>query len=146
MLKGLDPLLTAELLFVLQSMGHGDDIVICDRNHPAATIAAKTTHGELLTLFGADIPSATRAILSLIPLDTFVETPVLRMKVVGDPDRVVDIHHAMQQLVDEVEGRPIGIGALERFDFYEAAKRAFAIVQTTDAGPYGCFILRKGVL
>lgn len=146
MLKGIDPILTAELLFVLKAMGHGDDIVICDRNHPATTIAKETTHGSLLTLFGADIPRATAAILSLMPLDTFVETPVMRMKVVGDPDRLVEAHHAMQRVVDAAEGRPITIGAYERFDFYEAAKRAFAIVQTTDAGPYGCFILRKGVL
>jgi L-fucose mutarotase len=146
MLKGLDPLLTAELLFVLKAMGHGDDIVICDRNHPATTIAAETTHGALITLFGADIPRATQAILSLFPLDTFVETPVMRMEVVGNPGQLVEAHHAMQRVVDAAEGRPVRIGAHERFAFYEAAKRSFAIVQTSDPGPYGCFILRKGVL
>lgn len=146
MLKGLDPLLTAELLFVLKAMGHGDDIVICDRNHPATTIAAETTHGALITLFGADIPRATQAILSLFPLDTFVETPVMRMEVVGNPGQLVEAHHAMQRVVDAAEGRPVRIGAYERFAFYEAAKRSFAIVQTSDPGPYGCFILRKGVL
>jgi L-fucose mutarotase len=146
MLKGLDPLLTAELLFVLKAMGHGDDLVICDRNHPATTIAAETTHGSLITLFGADIPRATQAILSLFPLDTFVETPVMRMEVVGNPGQLVEAHHAMQRVVDAAEGRPVRIGAYERFAFYEAAKRSFAIVQTSDPGPYGCFILRKGVL
>jgi L-fucose mutarotase len=146
MLKGLDPILSAELLFVLKSMGHGDDIVLCDRNHPAATLAAQTTHGKLVSMMGTDLPRLSAAVLSVFPLDTFVEAPIMRMKVVGDPDRLVDAHHAMQAAADKAEGRPVTIGALERFDFYAAAARAFAIVQTSDAGPYGCFILKKGVL
>ena len=146
MLKGLDPVLTAELLHVLMLMGHGDDIVVCDINHPAVTIARETTHGRLLDLAGCDIPRATRAILSLMPLDTFVEAPVWRMEVVGDPGRQVEVHRLMQEAVDAAEGRPVAIAALERFAFYEAARRAFAIVRTSDPGPYGCFILRKGVV
>jgi L-fucose mutarotase len=146
MLKGIDPVLTADLLHALMLMGHGDDIVVCDVNHPAASIAAETVHGRLLTLAGCDIPRATRAILSLMPLDTFVEAPVKRMKVVGDPDRLVDVHRLMQATLDEAEGRPVTVEALERFAFYEAARRAFAIVRTSDPGPYGCFILRKGVV
>ena len=146
MLKGLDPILTAELLFVLKAMGHGDDIVLCDRNHPASTLAAKTTHGKLVSLFGADLARASEAVLSVFPLDTFVDEPVMRMKVVGDPDKLVPIHVTMQAIVDKAEGRPITIGAYERFDFYEAAAKSFAIVQTSDPGPYGCFIFRKGVI
>jgi len=146
MLKGLDPILTAELLFVLKAMGHGDDIVLCDRNHPASTLAAKTTHGKLVSLFGADLARASEAVLSVFPLDTFVDEPVMRMKVVGDPDKLVPIHHTMQAIVDKAENRPIKIGAYERFDFYEAAAKSFAIVQTSDPGPYGCFIFRKGVI
>ena len=146
MLKGLDPILTAELLFVLKAMGHGDDIVLCDRNHPASTLAAKTTHGKLVSLFGADLARASEAVLSVFPLDTFVDEPVMRMKVVGDPDKLVHIHYTMQKIVDKAESRPIKIGAYERFDFYEAAAKSFAIVQTSNPGPYGCFILRKGVI
>jgi len=146
MLKGLDPILTAELLFVLKAMGHGDDIVLCDRNHPASTLAAKTTHGKLVSLFGADLARASEAVLSVFPLDTFVDEPVMRMKVVGDPDKLVPIHYTMQKIVDKAESRPIKIGAYERFDFYEAAAKSFAIVQTSDPGPYGCFIFRKGVI
>jgi L-fucose mutarotase len=146
MLKGLDPILTADLLYVLKAMGHGDDIVLCDRNHPASTLAAKTTHGKLLTLFGADLKRAAEAVLSLFPLDTFVDEPVMRMKVVGNPNELVPIHHTMQEVVNKAEGRPIKIGAYERFDFYDAAARSFAIVQTSDPGPYGCFIFRKGVI
>jgi L-fucose mutarotase len=68
------------------------------------------------------------------------------MKVVDNPDAIVDAHRVTQQLIDDAEGRPIGMGALERFAFYDAAAKSFAIVQTSDAGPYGCFIFKKGVI
>lgn len=146
MLKGIDPVLSAEMLMVLMSMGHGDDILVCDVNHPASTIASATTYGRLINMPGCDIPRAVEAILSLMPLDTFVTHPVKRMKVVGDPDKLMPIHHRMQEVVDRIEGRPVSFGALERFEFYEAARDCFAVVRTSDPGPYGCFILRKGVI
>lgn len=146
MLRGIDPRLSAEILHAMMLMGHGDDLVICDVNHPAATIAAETTHGTLLNLPGCGIPEAAAAILSLMPLDTFVPAPVWRMEVVGDPSAQVPIFAAMQAVVDRAEGRPIRIDALERFAFYAAARRAFCIIRTSDPGPYGCFILRKGVI
>jgi L-fucose mutarotase len=146
MLKNIDPVISAELLHVLMLMGHGDDLVICDVNHPAATVARQTTHGSLINLSGCSIPQATRAILSLMPLDTFVAQPVMRMKVVGDPDAQMPIFAQMQEVLDQSEGRPVAMGAHDRFDFYAAAKTSFAIVRTSDPGPYGCFILRKGVI
>ena len=146
MLKGIDPRLSAEIVHVLMLMGHGDDLVICDVNHPAATIAAETTYGRLVDMAGCDIPTAARAILSLMPLDTFVPAPVSRMQVVGNPDGVVPIFARMQAVVDAAEGRAVQVQALERFAFYEAAKRSFAIIRTSDSGPYGCFILKKGVV
>jgi L-fucose mutarotase len=146
MLRFVDPAISAELLYVLMLMGHGDDIVVCDVNHPAATIAKETTYGKLLDLPGCDIPRATNAILSMMPLDTFVEQPVMRMQVVDNPAGVVPIFAKMQEAVDRCEKRKVNIGALERFEFYAAAKRSFAIVRTSDPGPYGCFILRKGVI
>ncbi|ESW60313.1 MAG: fucose binding protein [Rhodobacter sp. CACIA14H1] len=146
MLKGIDQRLSAEVVHVLMLMGHGDDLVICDVNHPAATIAAETTYGRLVDMAGCDIPVAARAILSLMPLDTFVPAPVSRMQVVGNPDGVVPIFARMQAVVDAAEGRPVQMQALERFAFYEAAKRSFAIIRTSDSGPYGCFILKKGVV
>lgn len=146
MLRHIDPMISAELLSVLMQMGHGDDIVLCDVNHPAVTIAKHTTYGALINLSGADLPQAAKAILKLMPLDTFVDAPVQRMRVVGDPDGVVPIFARMQAVLDESEGRAVTMGALERFDFYAAAKRAFAIVRTSDPGPNGCFILRKGVI
>lgn len=146
MLKGIDQRLSAEVVHVLMLMGHGDDLVICDVNHPAATIAAETTYGRLVDMAGCDIPTAARAILSLMPLDTFVPAPVRRMQVVGNPNGVVPIFARMQAVVDQAEGRPVEVEALERFAFYEAAKRSFAIIRTADSGPYGCFILKKGVV
>jgi L-fucose mutarotase len=146
MLRGIDPAVTAEILYVLMLMGHGDDLVICDVSHPAATIAKHTTHGKLIDMAGCDIPRAAAAILSLMPLDTFVEAPVTRMRIVGDPDGVAPVFGRMQQVIDAAAGRPVRVGSYERFDFYEAAKCAFAIIRTSDPGPYGCFILKKGVI
>ena len=146
MLKGIDQRLSAEIVHVLMLMGHGDDLVICDVNHPAATIAAETTYGRLVGMAGCDIPTAARAILSLMPLDTFVPAPVSRMQVVGNPEAQVPIFARMQAVVDAAEGRAVQVQALERFAFYEAAKRSFAIIRTSDSGPYGCFILKKGVV
>ena len=146
MLKGIDRAVSAELLSVLMLMGHGDDLLICDVNHPAATIAKATTHGRLVDLAGCDLPRAAEAILSLMPLDTFVPAPVFRMEVVGDPGRIMPVHERLQAVVDRAEGRPVAVEALERFAFYAAARRAYAVVRTSDPGPYGCFILRKGVI
>jgi L-fucose mutarotase len=146
MLKYVDPVISAELLYVLMLMGHGDELVICDVNHPAVTIAKETTYGKLLDISGCTIPQATKAILKLMPLDTFVDQPVMRMRVVGDPNGVVPIFGAMQTVLDECEGRRVNVGAYERFEFYAAAKTSFAIVRTSDPGPYGCFILKKGVI
>lgn len=146
MLKGIDQRLSAEIVHVLMLMGHGDDLVICDVNHPAATIARETTYGKLIDMAGCDIPTAARAILSLMPLDSFVPAPVARMQVVGNPDGLVPIFARMQAVVDAAEGHAVQIDPLERFAFYAAAKRAFAIIRTADSGPYGCFILKKGVV
>ncbi len=146
MLRHVDPAISAELLYVLMLMGHGDDLVVCDVNHPAATIAKETTYAKLLSVTGCKIPALTKAILGLMPLDDFVDQPVMRMRVVGDPDGVVPIFGEMQKVLDESQGKPITMGAHDRFDFYAAAKRSFAIVRTSDPGPYGCFIIRKGVI
>ena len=103
MLKGLDQRLSAEVVHILMLMGHGDDLVICDVNHPAATIAKATTYGKLVDMAGCDIPTAARAILTLMPLDTFVEAPITRMQVVGDPAREEPIFARMQAVADRAE-------------------------------------------
>ncbi len=146
MLKGIDQRLSAEILHVLMLMGHGDDLVICDINHPAASIAADTTYGRLIDMAGCDLAAAATAILSLMPLDTFVPAPVSRMQVVGDPGAELPVFARLQAVADRAEGHPVQMQALERFAFYAAARQAFAIIRTADSGPYGCFILKKGVV
>jgi L-fucose mutarotase len=145
-LKGIDQRLSAEIVHALMLMGHGDDLLICDVNHPAATIAAKTTYGRLIDMAGCDIPTGAAAILTLMPLDTFVPDPVTRMEVVGDPAAQVPIFARMQRVIDAAEDRPVRMQALERFAFYEAAKQAFCVIRTADSGPYGCFLMKKGVI
>ena len=146
MLKGIDPIINAELIHARMLMGHGDDLVLCDINHPAQTIARQTTYGKLIDVSGCNLVRAAEAILKLYPLDTFIEAPIRRMQVVGNPDQQMPIFAAMQDVVDRAHGSPVKMDALERFAFYEAAKRSFAIVRTSDPGPYGCFILTKGVV
>jgi len=146
MLKGLDPVLSADLLWVLDAMGHGDDLALVDANHPAETIAAHTTTGKLVRLPGLTMERAARAILSVLPIDDFEPKPVRRMEVVGDKKKIPDVQKAVQAEIDKALGAKSPLAGLERFAFYEAAKNAFAVVQVGDPRPYGCFLLRKGVI
>jgi len=144
MLKSIDPLLNAALLHALGSMGHGDDLALVDCNFPAASIAGDR---PLIRLDGVDIPRAARAILSVFPLDSFVEQPVRRMEECGRPiDEIPPVHQDMQDIINEAEGRDWPMGSIERFAFYEEAKRAFAVVATGEPRGYGCFLLKKGVI
>lgn len=146
MLKGIDPLLGGDLLRVLAEMGHGDDLALVDANFPAASVARATVSGALVRLDGADVVRAARAVLSVLPLDTFVETPVRRMEVVGAPDEVPEVQRLVQAEIDRAEGRACPMGALERFAFYEEARRAYAVLACGEGRAYGCFLLRKGVV
>ncbi|WP_193611720.1 RbsD/FucU domain-containing protein [Nocardioides lijunqiniae] len=141
MLKGIDPLLSAELLGHLAAMGHGDVLALVDRNFPAASAAQR-----LVTLPGVDVPRAARAILSVLPVDTFVEPAVLWMGAVGDEDTVQEVHTELSTVVDEAEGRPVAAAAVERFEFYRRAAEAYVVVATTEERPYGCFLITKGVV
>ncbi len=146
MLKHLDPVLSADLLWVLAAMGHGDDLALVDANHPAETIASATTSGRLIRLPGLTMQRAARAILSVLPIDDFEPEAVRRMEVVGDAAAIPDVQRAVQAEIDKALGRPTPLVGIERFAFYEAARRAFAVVQVGDPRPYGCFLLRKGVI
>jgi L-fucose mutarotase len=145
MLKGLDPCLHADLLYVLRAMGHGDDIVIADTNFPADSVAAETVHGRLLRL-DVDAPRAVRAVLSVMPLDSFVEHPAERMEVVGAPSAIPPVQAEVQAEIDAAEGRHAPMGAIERHAFYARAKQAYAVVQAHERRFYGCFILKMGVI
>jgi L-fucose mutarotase len=146
MLKGLDPLLSPDLLWVLAAMGHGDDLALVDANHPAEAIARATISGRLIVLPGVTMARAARGILSVFPLDSYVPDPVRRMEVVGDPAALPAVQGEVQAEIDRAEGQPLPLQGVERFAFYDAARRAFAVVQVGDPRPYGCFLLRKGVI
>jgi L-fucose mutarotase len=146
MLKNIDPILSADLLYALKSMGHGDELVLADLNFPSDSIARSTTLGRLLRIENVSAPRAARAILSLLPLDSFVPAPALRMEVVGKPGEVLPVAAEVQAEIDHAQGRSSPMGTVERFAFYEAAKKAYCVIQTGERRFYGCFIFKKGVI
>ena len=146
MLKNIDPILSPDLLQVLAAMGHGDDIVVVDANFPADSVARQTVTGRLIRLDGVDVVQAVGAILTVFPLDSFVEAPVRRMEVVGDPDEVPEVQQEVQREIDDAEGQSLPMDSIERFAFYEEAKKSYAVVATTEGRAYGCFLLKKGVI
>jgi L-fucose mutarotase len=141
MLKGLDPLLNADLLHVLRAMGHGDELVIVDANFPATTMGRR-----LVRMDGVSATRALEAILSVMPLDDFVDEPCARMEVVGDPDAVPEVCKAFQQIIDRAEGGRFQLAKIERFAFNERARAAFALVQTGETRLYGNVLLKMGVI
>lgn len=146
MLKTLDPLLNADVLYALRAMGHGDDVVICDTNFPADSVARQTVLGRVLRIDGVSAARAARAILSVLPLDSFVEQPALRMEIVGQPDEVPPVQAELQAEIDRAEGRSWPMGSIERFAFYERARKSYCVIATGEPRFYGCFIFTKGVI
>lgn len=146
MLKSIDNRLNAEVLYALRAMGHGDTLVLADTNFPSESIARQTVTGQLLRMDNLTCGEAASAILSLLPLDTFVDDFAGRMEIVGDPRTVPPVQAEVQAAIDAAEGRPRPMIGIERFDFYERAKDAFAVIQTGERRFYGCFIFRKGVI
>jgi L-fucose mutarotase len=146
MLKNLDPLLNADLLGALRAMGHGDDIVLCDTNFPADSIGRQTVLGRVLRVDNTSAAQVARAVLSVMPLDAFVEFPAQRMEMVGKPAEVPPVQAEVQAEIDRAEGRSWPMGSIERFAFYERAKRAYCVVATGERRFYGCFVFKKGVI
>ncbi len=146
MLKGIDPRLNAEVLGALCAMGHGDTLILCDTNFPADALARSSVLGRLLRMDNLTSAEAAQAVLSVLPLDTFVKDFAGRMEVVSDPSEIPAVQAEVQAEIDAAEGRArpmIGIG---RFAFYQAAREAYAVIQTGERRFYGCFLLRKGVI
>lgn len=146
MLKSIDPLLNADVLYALRAMGHGDDLIICDMNFPADAVARETVLGELLRIDNVTAAEAARAILSVMPLDSFVDQPALRMEIVGDQTTLPAVQTEVQAEIDKAEGKSWPMGSIERFAFYERAKNAYCVIQTGERRFYGCFVLKKGVI
>ena len=145
MLKNVPGILTGDVLKILCDMGHGDELVIADANFPAETCAKR-----LARLPGIDGVTAAKAILAVLPVDTYTEEPAALMdltdgdKAKGMPEP--EIWLAYQAALDEAEKRPVGLQKMERFAFYERAKKAYAVIQTGEARQYGNLILVKGVV
>ena len=127
MLKGIDPLLTPDLLWLLASMGHGDDVALVDANHPAERVARATASGRLVRMPGVALPRVAQAILSVMPLDAG-DDAVRRMAASGHPDEWTDVQREVQVAVDRARGRSIAMPGIERFAFYDKAKAGFAVV------------------
>lgn len=145
MLKSIDPLLNADVLFALRSMGHGDELIICDTNFPADSVAKETVLGQLLRI-DASAARVARAVLSVMPLDSFVDKPAERMEIVGKPKEVPPVQAEVQAEIDKAEGKSWPMGSIERFAFYEKAKKAYCVIQTGERRFYGCFVFKKGVI
>ena len=146
MLKGIDNRLNAEVLGTLRAMGHGDCLIVVDTNFPAEAVARATVTGKLLRMENLTAAEAMNAILSVLPLDTFVEDFAGRMEVVGKPEELPPVQVEVQAEIDRAEGKARPLPGIERFAFYELAKQAYAVVQTGERRFYGCFMLRKGVI
>lgn len=141
MLKNVDPLLTGPLLSLLDRMGHGDLLGVVDRNFPAHRYGA-----PVIDFRGVDTEAAAQAILSVFPLDGFVDEAVHRMEIDGSPDEITVATERLQAAADAAEGRHVPIASVERFAFYDMATPAFAFVHTGETVPYSCYLLRKGVV
>jgi len=146
MLWGIDPLLDADLLYALRRMGHGDEIAVVDANFPAASTAASTVTGQPLYMSGVSSARAVEAVLSVMPLDSFVPDPAMRVEVVGEPNAVPAVQREVQQVVDRAAGQHLPLVGVERFAFYDRARSAFVILVAGERRHYGCFIFKKGVL
>lgn len=146
MLKGIDNRLNADVLRVLRAMGHGDVLIVADTNFPSDSVARATVTGELLRMENLTAAQAVQAILSVLPLDTFVDDFAGRMEIVGDPATLPPVQAEVQAEIDAAEGRPRPMIGIERFAFYDMARQAYAVIQTGERRFYGCFMFRKGVI
>lgn len=140
MLKGVPSILSPELLKILMEMGHGDELVIADGNFPSASMGQR-----VVRLDGHGVPEVLEAMLKLYPLDTYSETPVGLMQVVPGDTVIPDIWDTYKVIIKNKEGQH-GIEEIERFAFYERAKKAYAVVATGETALYANIILRKGVV
>lgn len=127
-------------------MGHGDLLVLSDMNFPSDSVARDTVLGNVLRMDNLTSPQSAEAILSVLPLDSFVDDFAIRMAVVDAPDGIPDVQLDVQNAINHAEGRIRPMQSVERFAFYDLARQAYAVIQTGERRFYGCFIFRKGVL
>ncbi len=138
MLKTINPLLTGSLLSILDDMGHGDDLVIVDANYPAHASGVPA-----LDFSGVSATAMAEAVLSLLPLDDFVDKPATVMQA---PNETPAIFGEFEAAIEAAEGRHITVEQIERFAFYDRARGAFAVIRTGERRLYGNIIFKKGVI
>ncbi|SDX38776.1 RbsD/FucU family protein [Paenibacillus sp. CF384] len=141
MLHGIPNIISPELLKILMEMGHGDEIVIGDGNYPAASNAQR-----LVRCDGHNVPEVLNAILQLFPLDQYVEKPVTLMQVVPGDKAETPIWGTFETIIRERTGKSETFEMIERFEFYDRARKAYAIVATSESALYANLILKKGVI
>ena len=139
MLKGISPIISPELLKILCEMGHGDEIVIGDGNFPAASNAKR-----LVRLDGHGVPEILDAVLKLIPLDSYVESPAMLMAT-GEGEATPEIWATYEEIINKNNGET-KISSIERFAFYERARNAYAVIATGETAIYANINLKKGVI
>jgi len=141
MLKNIPNILSPELLKILMEMGHGDEIVIADGNFPSASIAKK-----LVRLDGHSAVAVLEAVLQLLPLDTFVDNAVILMSVVPEDNYKPDIWDKFRSVIAKSNESFQEFKYIERFQFYERAKAAYAVIATGETARYANVILKKGII
>jgi len=148
MLKNIPNILSPELLKILMEMGHADEIVIADGNFPSASIAAETVSGNLIRMDGHGVPEVLKAILQLFPLDPYVDKAVGLMQLVPGDTVKTPIWDEYRKLISESDERDKfeDFEFIERFEFYERAKKAYAVIATSETDLYANIILKKGVI
>lgn len=140
MLKGIPPILGPDLLHILRAMGHGDEIAIVDANYPAESAGP-----PVVRLDGQTATETLDAVLTLMPLDTFVEEQAIGMEVVGNPRKREQTHKDFDKII-KLHEPGMKLTLLERFAFYDRVSDAFAIVQTGERRLYGNVLLKKGIV
>lgn len=146
MLKNIHPALNADVLYALRAMGHGDTVVVSDTNFPSDSIARQTTYGKLLRMDNLSSAQAIEAILSVFPLDTAIAPSAGRMEVMGAPNELPLVQQEVQPVIDAAEGKSAPMYGIERFKFYEEAKKSYCVITTGETRFYGCFLFTKGAI
>lgn len=141
MLKGVDPVLNGELLKHLDQLGHGESLALVDRNFPAYGVGV-----SVVDLGEVTVQRATKAIMSVFPVDQFAENPIARMGIDGELATENSAHRAVLAAINEVEPEPREWQVIPRQDFYIEVKRVRLVVRCLDNAPYACFIFQKGVV
>lgn len=141
MLKGIPRSISPELMDVLMKMGHGDELVLGDGNFPADSNAQRIVRAD-----GLGVPEVLDAVLKLFPVDTFVDDVAMVMQPVDKRAPEPPIWKDFRRLLETNEGRRIELTPIDRFDFYDRARAAYAIVATSETALYANIILKKGVV